>query len=41
MGMRMFAGLYWKCSETGCADSTKKFKVVFVESLIHSDSSIE
>ncbi|CAF2119938.1 unnamed protein product [Rotaria magnacalcarata] len=38
MGMRMFAGIYWKCSETGCADSSKKLKLVFVESLINENS---
>ncbi|CAF0911291.1 unnamed protein product [Adineta steineri] len=39
IGMRMFAGLYWKCAETGCVDVSKKFKLVFVESLIDDDSN--
>lgn len=40
LGMLMFAGIYWKCSETGCADASKKLKFVFVESLIDADSSM-
>jgi hypothetical protein len=40
MGMRLFAGEYWKCAETACVNEKfSNLKFVFSESLIENDSS--
>ena len=41
MGMRLFAGDYWKCAATACvsAGPSSSLKIVFAESLMDDDTS--